>query len=565
MDPAHRRAERYYVKLTLGIVAGILLFVAMIWGGRVAYLRWQEQRFANLAAYEVRQGNMAKANLAARTLLQMNPSSITGMRLMADLAEKVRDRGAIDWRGEIVRLRPESTADGIAWARTALLFNEVATAERALAALKGDVSRDAGYHAVLGRLAQAKQQPEKAAAEFGEAVRLDPGEKSYQLDLAILKLSSSAESERAEAKRILETLRADSVHRATATRELIKDGVAHRDDARKVLGLARELQAYPEATWSDRFQYLGFLRQLQDPEFASYLTQLEKEATKSPNDLFTLLSWMSANNLNLLALDYFKSLPPEEKEKWPLPFALADLHARLGDWAALEKETQSANWGAFEFLRHAYLARVYRAKGKDSLVEREWSTAQRDAAGSSEAIALLLRVATEWNWEKERLDLLWTQSKFPEKQAEAFTALYRHYVANGDTSGLYRLTSRMAEARPNDPFLKNNLAQLALLLGLGGKQPHDTAKELYDSDPKNPVFASTYAHSLYVQRKFAAAPKPMAGLDPAQLQKPEIAAYYGVVLAGAGEKEKAREYLQLGKTGHLFPEEKALIERAEAP
>jgi hypothetical protein len=36
------------------------------------------------------------------------------------------------------------------------------------------------------------------------------------------------------------------------------------------------------------------------------------------------------------------------------------------------------------------------------------------------------------------------------------------------------------------------------------------------------------------------------------------------MLAGAGEKTKAREYLEIGKKAHLLPEEKLLTGRAEA-
>ena len=56
----------------------------------------------------------------------------------------------------------------------------------------------------------------------------------------------------------------------------------------------------------------------------------------------------------------------------------------------------------------------------------------------------------------------------------------------------------------------------------------------------------------------------METLTPEQLQSPNIAAYYGMILAAAGQKEKAREYLERGKQAFLLPEEKALIAKAEA-
>jgi hypothetical protein len=49
-----------------------------------------------------------------------------------------------------------------------------------------------------------------------------------------------------------------------------------------------------------------------------------------------------------------------------------------------------------------------------------------------------------------------------------------------------------------------------------------------------------------------------------QLQEPPLAAYHGFILAVAGERSKARKYVKIGKTAHLLPEEKLLIDRAEA-
>jgi len=64
--------------------------------------------------------------------------------------------------------------------------------------------------------------------------------------------------------------------------------------------LAHELQAYPEATWYDRFVLSRFLRGLQDPQFSTYLTELEKNAPSKASSLAALLSWMAKNSLGLL-------------------------------------------------------------------------------------------------------------------------------------------------------------------------------------------------------------------------------------------------------------------------
>src|SRR5439155_9380312 len=134
----------------------------------------------------------------------------------------------------------------------------------------------APYHEASAMVAQSKHQDEKAEAEWSEALRLSPDDKSFQLQLGMLRLRANEPQKRAEGEAMLTALRSDPAQRSGATRALIGAGITQREDPRKLLEMARELQAYPEATWNDRFIYLDFLHHLQDPRFSAYLTELEK-------------------------------------------------------------------------------------------------------------------------------------------------------------------------------------------------------------------------------------------------------------------------------------------------
>jgi hypothetical protein len=57
----------------------------------------------------------------------------------------------------------------------------------------------------------------------------------------------------------------------------------------------------------------------------------------------------------------------------------------------------------------------------------------------------------------------------------------------------------------------------------------------------------------------------MKSIPEAQLRNDaSLAAYYGVVLAAAGDTASAREYLALSSTAKLLPEEKALVAKAQS-
>jgi hypothetical protein len=56
----------------------------------------------------------------------------------------------------------------------------------------------------------------------------------------------------------------------------------------------------------------------------------------------------------------------------------------------------------------------------------------------------------------------------------------------------------------------------------------------------------------------------MEKLPQEQLSEPSVATYYGLILSAAGEKDKAREFLQRSAQAMLLPEEKALVAKAES-
>jgi tetratricopeptide (TPR) repeat protein len=355
-------------------------------------------------------------------------------------------------------------------------------------------------------------------------------------------------------------LRTDSHQRAAAMRALITEAVTRRQEGHGLLALAAELQTYPEATLADRIIYLDFLHQLQDPQFSSYLTELEKATAPNPLQLTQLLSWMSTQNLNLVAADFVKNLPPETLSKWPVPLARADIYLHLKDWPQLVSLTQTATWKQ-EFLRHAFLAHALRAQDKPALAEREWAAAVRDASGDSANLLSLISLVSQWRWETETVDLLWALTKHPEKQNEAIATLYRHYAKNSDTQGLYRVLVRLGESDPSNLDVQNNLAQISLLLNAQPDDARRMAADIYRKKPSNPAYAATYAYALLTKGNVGEAKRIMNSLTQEQLRDPAISAYYGICLAAAKDP-RAREFLESGKSAPLLPEERALVDKA---
>jgi hypothetical protein len=556
--------ERRFIKLIVGGLVGLVLVVALGYVGIHFFHRWQERHLVRRAAAYLSGGDVKAAALSARRAFQMNPANPDAARAMAQIADRAGDPTALDWWRKVVDLQPQNTEDALALVRSALRVNDLATADKTLNALDEAAKRTAGYHAASGRLAEMKKNPGAAERHWAAASEIAPDNKSYQFQLALIRLGTNDQAKRQAALEVLEKLRADPKQRAAATRTLIIDGVAHHEESRRMQELASELRSYPEAQFSDRLLYLEILRQLHDPGFAEYLKELEQEAAPKPADLASLLSWMAGNETAAAAIEFGKTLPAESVNKWPVLPALAAAYANLGDWAGLEQLAKTTEWASFDFLRRAYLSRALRAQDKKFPAESEWVAAQKEASAQPQSLLMLARTVALWGWDRETVDLLWALTKSDETRLEALQTLYQHYAKLGDTPGLYRTLLRLVEALPQDLTLQNNLAQISLLLKADVERARKVAAEVRQKEPSNGAYVSTYAFSLYVKGDVKGALQAMDQLSPDQLRDPSVATYYGVVLAAAGQKEKAVEYLRRAAEANLLPEEKALVAKAES-
>ncbi len=556
------RTDQTIARFVWGSIAGIVLLVFLIWGGVKFYGAWQERHALRQAAAFLSGGDAKAAALSARRAFQLNPQSLEAVRMLATVHEAAALPSALDWRRMAVQMAPASGSDRIALAMCALKFAEISTAVKALAEFS-EQEKTATYYAAAAQLAEAQNKLPEARAHWARAMQLAPGTDEYRMRHASVELRLPDSTARDQARATLEMLRNVPEQRATATRALIADA-ANRRSSDQVLQLARELTEYPDASFQDALLYLDILKQLRHAAYPSYLTEIEARAPLQTNDLALLISWMNKNKLSALALNYTSGLDSKPLDAWPVPLALAESHSNLADWTGLERLTKGRTWEGFEFLRHAYLARALREQQQSAAAEREWNAAKKEAAGQAKLVSALVRTIIEWRWVDEAADLLWTLTKDPTAKEEALSSLYRFYSESGDTGGLFRTLLRLVESMPQDLVLRNNMAQLGLLLGAEPERMRKIAADLYQKHPENPAFVSTYAFSLYAKGDAAGAVEAMATLPQEKLREPAYAAYYGVFLTAAGDPEKAWAYLQLSTEGKLLPEEMALIEKARS-
>ncbi|HEY2124594.1 MAG TPA: tetratricopeptide repeat protein [Chthoniobacterales bacterium] len=523
------------------------------------YKQWRSHRWVNRAEAFLAVGDTKSASFVALNILQLDSRNIEAYRLLARVAEQDGVRSAIDWRQRVAREAPDSIPDTIALARTAVRFGEIKTAQAAIDRIPAIGQRDAGYHEVMAQLAMAQKDPASAVRHYTEAAQLDPGNKNYKLSLAIAQLSSPDAAARVEAHALLRKLMDDRDVRLPAARAFLEDAIQRKDP--ELVPVASLLSSFPEATFGDRLRRLQILSQLRLPEYPAVLTQVQDEALSDPAKLTEMLVSMSENNQALLAIEWIRRIPAAKLEQRPVFVAAADCFIAISDCTGLEEWAKRFNWKDLEYLRHAYLARAFRDCNKPLDFDLEWSKAFKGAV-NNEAVQTLQKAAAKWGWKKESIDLLWLLTKDPGSQRAALTTLNQYYTESSDTPSLYRVASRLAQIAPDDTRAQNNFAQLSLLLNVNTERAGEIARQLHEHDPRDPDLACGYAFALYAKGNWREALNVMNTLSEEDRHRPEIAAYHGLILMAAGQKEKAALYLELGSQAKLLPQEKALLEKA---
>jgi Flp pilus assembly protein TadD len=559
-DPMHQmsadmRRIRWYG--TLAVILGLVLLGAGLFGGARYYHRWRQEQMVEQARQALQREDLRSAALMARRVLQLNPASVEATRIMASLAEMLGYRDTVGWRERIVILDP-APANCLAWAATALRFNDVVSANRALLSVKSEKRATPEYHELAAGLALAVGNLPLAEFHFSRACRLRPNDENLKFNLACIRLQAVDPAIASAALATVEQFRVQPRTTAFALRALFADAV-RRKDKNRAFRLAQDLQAAPGADFRDKLQYLDILRRMKHADFSSYLARLQQESLHNTPDMARLISWMNENRLAAEALDWVRRLPPDTLARQPVPVAVAAAHEAQHGWKELEGLLTKGEWGDLDFMRLALLAHLNR-QNRDGVNSRiQWGLAITKAGDRPEALGTLARLAESWGWGKEAEEIFWKLGTASSPQRWALQSLYRQYRMKGDTEGLHRVLSRTLEADPSDLVARNNLALLSLLLGRDTDKALSWTTDLYGKNSANALFASTHAFALYKTGRTAEGIKVFEKLREDQLRNPSVAAYYGVLLAADGQVDKARRFLDLAARTTLLTEEQRLL------
>ena len=557
--------RRFRIRL-VGILIGLLLLAVAGWFGRSLYHHFKEKRNAAQAQAFLAAGDYRSAMLSARSALLLNPANVPACRVMAAIADLSHSPAVLDWQREIVRLDP-TVENKLQLAAAALRYqpSPFPITAQILAELSPAATNRATYQVVAASLALSRHQPAAAESHFAIAAQLEPANRQFELNLAILRLGGTNAAKAATARRQLEQFCTDTNFGPAALRALVVDRLAQSDLA-AARDFSNRLLASPQAGLGDHLQQLEILQQLKSPAFPARLQAVQQLAGTNAPAVAAVAAWMQANHLLPESIAWLTHLPAALQTAEPVRLAVADGYLQGSDWPKLRDFVSVGNWGELDFLRLALVSRAWSELDIKPVADSNWGAAVTAAGNRFSALTTLLGLAEQWQLPAQKEALLERiVAKFPQEHW-AQQALEQSYFNAGKTTELYQLYTRLFSLFPRENGVKNNLVATSLLLKTNLAQTCQWAAEIYAQTTNEPVIASTYAYAQHLQGRDADGLAALQKLTPAQLQNPSIALYYGLLLAATGKNAEAAPYFQIARTqGQLLPEEQQLLNAALVP
>ena len=545
------------MKKIIILVVLIAVAAAGVWLGRPAYRARKEKKFAAQAMEALVKGEHRQALLSARQVMVLNSNNVTACRVLAELSDLSRSPNALVWRRRVAEIEP-TRSNKLVFAAAALRYEPppFPLAVQTLAELGGG-SNDVAFQLVSAQLALKQNRIADGEKHLQQAIRLEPANESHRINLGVIRLESRDAAVSAVARAELE----QRTNSSQALRALLVHYTSRQRFA-EAEQYSAALLRLTNSAWSDKLDHLTVLRGAQSPQFNTFLAALQRDAgtnVLAASELVTRLTELGAATN---AIDWVKSLSPAKQQESPLPVAVAGAYFAAARWRELEELLNAREWDERNFVRKALLAFAVRKQGGADAADAHWRDAVKLAGERPELLGSLAQMANAWGWTNETESTLWRAAKDFPQERWPLESLQNGYLRQRHTRGVLEVNTFLLERQPTNAAAQNNWAALALLLNTNLPRAHELARQVYDRGTNNFAFASTYAWSLQVQGKTAEALRIMETLSPAMLNDPSVAGYYGAILAAAGQKEKARTYLDRTTGAQLLPEEAQMVSAA---
>lgn len=559
--PPPRLPFRHFWLWLALVVLAFLLSRPVIHGVK----EWRSDVFARRGESALRKGEWEDAREQALLSLQLQPSRLDALRVLARAVAE-RDEGeSLKIRAMILDQPAATDDDRLALAEAALDLHGTEIVSRQLQVLLERPVPTRETYRLAGMLAAHENQPAVAREWLLQALARDPAYAPAEVELARVELWMIREGGAEE--RALERLQ----RLATRTNEvglqawrlIAQWATAHVsrlpwDDA-----WTAKITAHPGASLADHclaaeWQYAT--DPARAPEIVERLLAVAKKHPLARRQ--EVGAWLNRHRMYEKTLAVFP-LDPEGPDHVVL--AQLDALAGLGRWAEVRDFLSRNILEAEPVLQALYRARAERELGHRLSFEWGWRQAMRAAAGNPRALQYLLAYAERLGEPALAVDAGEALYRQPGFQQPALLRLVPLYEKLGRTRDLLGVMNRLLALRPDDVVVLNDAAWLSLLLKDSVDVAQERANFVYRTNPKLPAFTATYALAKLRRDQADQALKALEGIPRASLTAPGWQAVLAATLAANGKTREAATVAAGIRQDLLKPEEKSLLTDAGLP
>ncbi|HWB57969.1 MAG TPA: hypothetical protein VG733_00690 [Chthoniobacteraceae bacterium] len=551
------------------VVIAILLLAA---GGTgflftPAYRHLMAGRLLRAAEREAAAGHIEQADRFYRLAIKRDASDPGALRSYANFLDATGGRGVLAVRLRITQLEPADAKARLDAAETALRMRKVIIARGLLAHPSAEMRALPRYFDLLGWMAYISHDLADADAVWSGALGQDPGNKIHETNLCMVRLSSTDEKIRDEARAKLTEIALGDQPPLAALASLMVNAAQGPAEPEKFDALCSRFEALVTPDNAFYTNYLDALRRWRPGKFKKALADYCAQAKDEPYTAMTAQSWMVTAGLYEEFVAFRDSLAAPLRENFQSALLAAEALFNLKKTDALDALLKDPVWNNVTPLRMAVQERIRRAEhpqenARDKDGAAQWGAILKAAGRNDAMLAILARMAFTWGWMDEYAQTLWaTADAVPSSAPDMLDNLFQYYLRARDARDAQRVLSRQLQLQPDNPELQNNFAFLSFLLGVETGRAEKMSEDLCLAHPGTALYVSTRAFGLLKAGKAAEGLQLFGKLDVKQLQGTPAGVCYGYLLAATGDK-RALEYLDGAEKWAGFPEEIGMIRQA---
>jgi hypothetical protein len=532
------------------------------------YLRWKQRHALAQARAFIAKRDAPSAQLALDVALKAVPGNVETLRVAADMLDQVGAPQAMRLRRMVTQLVPNSAEDAAKFIFCCLRFSDYNAAKDGLAQTSPEVS--AQLPMLQAALAYATATSDSAVADalIQELRRRLPDDEELSFMHAILHLRHPDAAMRDKAKvELTEFARLHPQRRLVINRALVAAATQQGDYA-EARSRINAVLADPQSTLNDRLQRANIELLVDHLTFEKVYAEISPLASANEEDSIQFIRWLLVQKRTSEAGSWLASLPASYRNNRAVRSMEADIVSQSGDWNRLASLLEAGAWGDIpsDCIRLAMSARLIEGQGNKALRLDVWNAAIEGARTNLAALRVLHRLAVGWSWDKEVESTLWTIARSFPDQTWAHQALFNIFKAEGKTASMRDVLALLRQANPGVGRYQGDWALLVLLTegGLSWTPAKETMRELHDSHPGNPIYASGYAYALALSDRGDEALALLETMSVADREYPPRIPYTAFVYGMArnpAEVERLQELARKSGASYL-PEERMLFSQA---